>query len=151
MRISGSSLWKRSFRTGCTWITCQYCGCRERDQSVETCARGRNWWKAKEIIWAEKAAGRPQRETGKCTAQKRNWWGNATGKEHPDRMAGIGICASALLVNIAVHYVTSYPSRLFLFAGSLFAGMILCGLYVGIRYAVEQAKKRHICQHKRAI
>lgn len=43
MRISGSSLWKRSFRTGCTWITCQYCGCRERDQSVETCARGRNW------------------------------------------------------------------------------------------------------------
>lgn len=56
-------------------------------------------------------------------------------------MAGIGICASALLVNIAVHYVTSYPSRLFYFAGSLFAGMILCGLYVGIRYAVEQAKK----------
>lgn len=63
-------------------------------------------------------------------------------KEHPDRMAGIGICASALLVNIAVHYVTSYPSRLFFILQAVFfAGMILCGLYVGIRYAVEQAKK----------
>ena len=34
-------------------------------------------------------------------------------KEQPDRMAGIGLCASALLVNTAVHHVTSYPSRLF--------------------------------------
>ena len=58
-------------------------------------------------------------------------------KEHPDRMAGIGICASALLVNIAVHYVTSYPSRLFFILQAVFfAGMILCGLYLGILYAV---------------
>jgi uncharacterized protein YhaN len=63
-------------------------------------------------------------------------------KEHPDRMAGIGICASALLVNIAVHYVTSYPSRLFFILQAVFfAGMILCGLYVGISHVIEKAKK----------
>lgn len=49
---------------------------RCRDQSVETCARGRNWEKRKEIIWAERQQA-DRRETGK---QKRNWWGNATGK-----------------------------------------------------------------------
>lgn len=63
-------------------------------------------------------------------------------KEHPDRMAGIGICASALLVNTAVHHVTSYPSRLFFILQAVFfAGMILCGLYVGISHVIEKAKK----------
>lgn len=78
-----------------------------------------------------------QETTGTDPAGKTKWE-----KEQPDRMAGIGICASALLVNAAVHHVTSYPSRLFfILQGIFFAGMILCGLYVGIRYAVEQAKK----------
>lgn len=63
-------------------------------------------------------------------------------KEHPDRMAGIGLCASALLVNTAVHHVTSYPSRLFFILQAVFfAGMILCGLYVGISHVIEKAKK----------
>lgn len=63
-------------------------------------------------------------------------------KEHPDRMAGIGLCASVLLVNTAVHHVTSYPSRLFFILQAVFfAGMILCGLYVGISHVIEKAKK----------
>ena len=41
-------------------------------------------------------------------------------KEQPDRMAGIGLCASALLVNTAVHHVTSYPSRLFFILQAVF-------------------------------
>lgn len=72
------------------------------------------------------------------------------GKEQPDRMAGIGLCASALLVNTAVHHVTSYPSRLFFILQAVFfAGMILCGLYVGISHVIEKAKRKLIYQHKR--
>ena len=84
-------------------------------------------------------------------------------KEHPDRMAGIGICASALLVNIAVHYVTSYPSRLFFyFAGSLFCrydslrtlcGNPLCGgtgkkrgIYVSTKERYRGCDAGNICR-----
>lgn len=78
-----------------------------------------------------------QQRAGADSAGRQEWE-----KEQPDRMAGIGLCASALLVNAAVHHVTSYPSRLFFILQGIFlAGMILCGLYVGIRFAVEKAKK----------
>lgn len=58
------------------------------------------------------------------------------------RVEEIGLCASALLVNTAVHHVTSYPSRLFFILQAVFfAGMILCGLYVWISHVIEKAKK----------
>lgn len=48
-------------------------------------------------------------------------------------------------------YTTSLRIRhaCFLFAGSLFAGMILCGLYVWISHVIEKAKRKLIYQHKR--
>ena len=89
-----------------------------------------------QTVRMERQDAAPER-TGTEKAGKSEWE-----KEQPDRMAGIGLCASALLVNTAVHHVTSYPSRLFFILQAVFfAGMILCGLYVGIRYAVEKAKK----------
>ena len=60
-----------------------------------------------QTVRMERQDAAPER-TGAEKAGKSEWE-----KEQPDRMAGIGLCASALLVNTAVHHVTSYPSRLF--------------------------------------
>lgn len=89
-----------------------------------------------QTVRMERQDAAPER-TGAEKAGKSEWE-----KEQPDRMAGIGLCASALLVNTAVHHVTSYPSRLFFILQAVFfAGMILCGLYVGISHVIEKAKK----------
>ena len=89
-----------------------------------------------QTVRMERQDAAPER-TGAEKAGKSEWE-----KEQPDRMAGIGLCASALLVNTAVHHVTSYPSRLFFILQAVFfAGMILCGLYVWIRHVIEKAKK----------
>ena len=88
-----------------------------------------------QTVRMERQDAAPER-TGAEKAGKSEWE-----KEQPDRMAGIGLCASALLVNTAVHHVTSYPSRLFFILQAVFfAGMILCGLYVGISHVIEKAK-----------
>ena len=89
-----------------------------------------------QTVRMERQDAAPER-TGAEKAGKSEWE-----KEQPDRMAGIGLCASALLVNTAVHHVTSYPSRLFFILQAVFfAGMILCGLYVWISHVIEKAKK----------
>ena len=81
--------------------------------------------------------GAAPEKNGNNPSEKKEWH-----REQPDRMAGIGICASALLINIVIHRVTAYPSFwYYLLQGIFLAGMILCGLYVGVRYALEQAKK----------
>lgn len=67
-----------------------------------------------QTVRMERQDAAPER-TGAEKAGKSEWE-----KEQPDRMAGIGLCASALLVNTAVHHVTSYPSRLFLFCRQSF-------------------------------
>ena len=89
-----------------------------------------------QTVRMERQDAAPER-TGAEKAGKSEWE-----KEQPDRMAGIGLCASVLLVNTAVHHVTSYPSRLFFILQAVFfAGMILCGLYVWISHVIEKAKK----------
>ena len=77
-----------------------------------------------QTVRMERQDAAPER-TGAEKAGKSEWE-----KEQPDRMAGIGLCASALLVNTAVHHVTSYPSRLFFILQAVF----FAGIFA-VRYA----------------